>query len=354
MTNNSIRWAFNFAKWNPSYLEMAFAFSIIQSEEKERLMRFVFKKDVKASLLGRLMMRKFISESTGKQYEEILIARDDRGKPFFEEKDCPRVYFNVSHQGSFTVLAGEVGDLKLGVDVMKLEYTGGKPLNEFFTLMSKHFSLSEWDAIKDFKNEHQQIYMFCRLWCLKESYVKAVGVGITVNLGDISFKINSKYLNKYYINKDTELYVKGNKLDWVFEEMLIDDEHCVSVALSKNTDKDIIFKQLDFEYFKQNCVPMLGDNAWSAQESDFDQYFIIDLGRVMNVTRVWTRGRPHSNEYVMEYRISYGTNDLDYADYKESGGDIMVSKDKRYGCRGGFSKNNTPSRALTFILENLQ
>lgn len=68
-----------------------------------------------------------------------------------------------------------------------------------------------------------------------------------------------------------------------------------------------------------------GGNAWSAEENDFGQQLIIDLGEIMNVTRIWTRGRPHSNEYVMEYSISYGTNGLEYADYKESGGNTMVS-----------------------------
>ena len=53
---------------------------------------------------------------------------------------------------------------------------------------------------------------------------------------------------------------------------------------------------------------------------------IIDLGQVMNVTRIWTQGRSHSSEYVMEYGISFGTDDLDYADYKESGGSIRVRK----------------------------
>lgn len=67
-----------------------------------------------------------------------------------------------------------------------------------------------------------------------------------------------------------------------------------------------------------------GGNAWTAMENDFDQHLIIDLGQVMNLTRISTQGRPHSNEYVMEYRISYSTNGLDYADYKEPGGDIMV------------------------------
>ncbi|CAG9837466.1 unnamed protein product [Diabrotica balteata] len=73
----------------------------------------------------------------------------------------------------------------------------------------------------------------------------------------------------------------------------------------------------------KNAV-LYGGNAWSAHDSDFDQYLIFDLGQVMNVTRIWTQGRPHSNEYVMEYRISYGSNGLDYADYKEAGGDIMM------------------------------
>lgn len=73
----------------------------------------------------------------------------------------------------------------------------------------------------------------------------------------------------------------------------------------------------------ENAV-LYGENAWSAQENDFDQQLIVDLGQVMNVTRIWTQGRPHSNEYVMEYSISYGTNGLDYAEYKEAGGNTMM------------------------------
>lgn len=77
-----------------------------------------------------------------------------------------------------------------------------------------------------------------------------------------------------------------------------------------------------------------GANAWTAASSDFDQQLIIDLGQIMNVTRIWTQGRAHSPEYVMEYSISYGTNGLDYADFKEPGGNIMVRpKTKHYNNR---------------------
>lgn len=65
--------------------------------------------------------------------------------------------------------------------------------------------------------------------------------------------------------------------------------------------------------------------SWSAKNSDFDQRLIIDLGLVKNVTHIALQGRPHSNEYVTEYTISYGITDLEFADYKEPGGNIKVS-----------------------------
>lgn len=60
--------------------------------------------------------------------------------------------------------------------------------------------------------------------------------------------------------------------------------------------------------------------------SDFQQYLIIDLGVTRNITRIAIQGRPHHSEYVSEFSISYGYNGLDYADYKEPGGNVKVKK----------------------------
>ncbi|XP_043514492.1 neurexin-4 isoform X1 [Frieseomelitta varia] len=69
-----------------------------------------------------------------------------------------------------------------------------------------------------------------------------------------------------------------------------------------------------------------GRSAWTASSSDFGQYLIIDLGQVMNITAVATQGRAVQNEYVMEYVINYGTNGLDYVDYKEEDGNVKMFK----------------------------
>lgn len=69
-----------------------------------------------------------------------------------------------------------------------------------------------------------------------------------------------------------------------------------------------------------------GGNAWTAANSDFDQFLTIDLGKVKNVTGISIKGRQHSSEFVMEYGILYGTNGLDYAIYKEPGGNARMFK----------------------------
>lgn len=69
-----------------------------------------------------------------------------------------------------------------------------------------------------------------------------------------------------------------------------------------------------------------GGNAWTSAISDFQQYLIIDLGATKNITRISIQGRPHHSEYVSEFSISYGYNGLDYADYKEPGGNTKLFK----------------------------
>ncbi|XP_047345060.1 neurexin-4 isoform X2 [Vespa velutina] len=91
-----------------------------------------------------------------------------------------------------------------------------------------------------------------------------------------------------------------------------------------------------------NNARLNGGNAWTASSSDFGQYLIIDLGQVMNITAVATQGRAHKNEYVMEYGISYGTNGLDYVDFKEESGNIKMFKGNTNGDTIKLNKFEVP------------
>lgn len=246
---------------------MLLATSCVQPEEKERIGRFVFKKDFKASLVGRLLMRKFVNEFTGVPYAEINFGRDEHGKPVVKyplEGSFRKVSFNVSHHGDVCVLAGEMGDIPLGVDVMRFEVERHKNIQEYFRVMNRQCADKEWETIKCEPDELSQIKMFYRHWCLKESYVKALGVGVTINLRNLCFKLETRRLKQNEIVRTTELQVSGEKMPWVFEESLLNEEHCVAVALRKKdlnaNDEGVVFKHLDLNELMLNCAPVIKED----------------------------------------------------------------------------------------------
>lgn len=78
--------------------------------------------------------------------------------------------------------------------------------------------------------------------------------------------------------------------------------------------------------FKKKPLQKLrkGGSAWTAKNQDFSQFLVLDLGDIVNVTGIATQGRNSPKEFVMEYGISYGSNGLDYADYREMDGSVKV------------------------------
>ncbi|XP_049546950.1 L-aminoadipate-semialdehyde dehydrogenase-phosphopantetheinyl transferase [Anopheles darlingi] len=265
-----VRWAFDLGSWRPTAADLLLATSCIQPEEKLRLSRFVFRDDFNASLIGRLMMRRFVHVATGLPYNEITFGRDSKGKPFLKNSGVT-VDFNVSHQGRYAVLAGlSIGKCpledgprpKIGIDVMKIEYGGGKSLDEFFRLMTRNFSDEEWQYIRGRPDDQGRLEAFMRNWCLKESYVKNVGVGITIDLRKISFHIRNETLARDRVAYDTTLRVNDEPArDWRFEESLIDTDHCVAVSLENiPAEEDLsrnCFELIDFNTLIEGHRPLL-------------------------------------------------------------------------------------------------
>lgn len=246
------RWAFDLSAWRPSRADLLLATACIQAEEKQRLAKFVFRNDFDASLIGRLLMRKYVRDTSQLAYQHIRFARDERGRPHLlpSSADAAAVAgldFNVSHQGAYSVLAGHFVPLSLrgpdppnttiGVDVMKIEYTGGKPLGEFFRLMDRNFTAGEWANIRAAATDRAQTQAFMRHWCLKESYVKNTGVGISIDLQTIDFAVRSAMpAARGAPVCDTTLRVNGAPVTgWTFEESLLDSDHSVCVAVHHRT-----------------------------------------------------------------------------------------------------------------------
>jgi phosphopantetheinyl transferase (holo-ACP synthase) len=143
----------------------------------------------------------------------------------------------LSHAGDFCIIAGgfvcepgnsacESESLKIGTDVMKIDIAQSRvnnPLDDEETLFEKElgkheriinskFSSLEKAYIYNRPNPVEKLTAFYRLWCLKESYVKCLGDGMSFDLRRVECVINSELfidlnLRKYLIALDTQLFI---------------------------------------------------------------------------------------------------------------------------------------------------
>ncbi|XP_078258631.1 L-aminoadipate-semialdehyde dehydrogenase-phosphopantetheinyl transferase [Rhinoraja longicauda] len=231
-----VRWAFGYGSWRPHCSEWLLAARCVQDEERERIGRFIFAKDAKAAMSGRLMIRKLIAEKMKISWNEIQLKRTIKGKPFLAIpvlNIIPNFNFNISHQGDYTVLAAEP-ILQVGVDIMKTDFPGSTSVAEFFRIMKRQFTDHEWNTIHTAGDEWEKLDMFYRHWALKESFIKAVGVGVGFDLQRIEFHVSPLHLQEGHVQKETIMFLDGEQEEnWAFEETMLDDRHHVAVALGK-------------------------------------------------------------------------------------------------------------------------
>lgn len=125
--------------------------------------------------------------------------------------------------------------------------------------MRRQFTPNEWNFVEQSRTEEGMFRRFYRLWVcvcsisnrnevttpgifflsfqsLKESFVKAEGVGLGINLQRLNFVCKTQEVQEGSITKDTKLYFDGRLLsDWIFQETLLNGNHCVCTAIYVRT-----------------------------------------------------------------------------------------------------------------------
>uniref|UniRef100_A0A8C0SNC9 L-aminoadipate-semialdehyde dehydrogenase-phosphopantetheinyl transferase n=1 Tax=Canis lupus familiaris TaxID=9615 RepID=A0A8C0SNC9_CANLF len=124
---------------------------------------------------------------------------------------------------------------------------GRGSIPEFFHIMKRKFTNKEWETIRSFKDEWTQLDMFYRNWALKESFIKAIGVGLGFELQRLEFDISPLNLDIGQVYKETRLFLDGEEeKEWAFEVPPQDD--------SKPTQRQ--FTILTFNDLISSAVPM--------------------------------------------------------------------------------------------------
>lgn len=109
--------------------------------------------------------------------EEIL--RNPYGKPYVEKEN---VFFNISHCKEMAVCAIEERETGVDIEDIRAVHPGAA---------RRCFSDSELEILE---NSEDKELMFFRIWTLKESFVKSIGIGISYPMKTCEFLIDGERL----------------------------------------------------------------------------------------------------------------------------------------------------------------
>jgi 4'-phosphopantetheinyl transferase len=156
--------------------------ALLSPDEKARMKRFLLAKDRQQHVIARALARTTLSRYADVQPEAWTFTTNRYGRPEIASPDIGPLRFNLSHTKGL-VACIVAWDREIGIDVENLE----RPTN-YVELAKRFFAPSEAAIVVGLPAE-QQREAFFDFWTLKESYIKARGMGLALPLGDFAFRL---------------------------------------------------------------------------------------------------------------------------------------------------------------------
>jgi 4'-phosphopantetheinyl transferase len=146
----------------------------VSEERRQRAKRFLRHEDACRSVAGEALARYCIGQREKVPARGIFFTLNEHGKPGV---DLPgKTQFNVSHSGSWVVCAVDNGTV--GVDVERIHGVD-------FEISKRFFGPAEHEDLALLSGEAKKERFF-DYWTVKESYIKAIGSGLSHPLKSFS------------------------------------------------------------------------------------------------------------------------------------------------------------------------
>lgn len=142
---------------------------------RQKVASFARSNDAQRSLLGEVLIRHLISEISGSKLPDHPFSTGEKGKPAPE--GYRGIHFNISHSGRWVVVALST-DI-VGVDVERMRKVPEGVAHRFF-------SEAENKMLQNATDDGQKADIFFTLWTIKESFLKAIGKGLTKSLSSFT------------------------------------------------------------------------------------------------------------------------------------------------------------------------
>lgn len=225
----------------------------LNTDEKEKYQRFYFEKHRHQYLATRVLLRCALS-----MYKDAPppidwnFSTNKYGRLYItNSKFSDDLYFNLSHTENMIALAvSKVHQIGIDVEWICREDMGLEIAEHCFS----SFEIKQMLSLQ----KEKRVDRFFDLWTLKESYIKARGMGLSIPLDSFGFDFTS--LGNVEIQ-----FLNGNQDDprkWFFWQFLPDEKYRLAIALRDKKDFD------NYSIYIREVDP-----DWAAQTTNFPLLF---------------------------------------------------------------------------------
>jgi len=194
-------------------------------DRQEKILSYRNHYDAIRSIVAGMLLQSILYKYLGPNYNNNVLLKNKYGKLYVNSEH--NIHFNLSHSGSWVVCVTD--HTPVGIDIEEI-----KPID---LEIAKHFfSKSEYQDLMNTELDRRISY-FYELWTLKESYLKAIGKGLSIPLDSFSMQLD--IVGWKPIKNNDELYF--------FKQYEIDKDYKMAVcAKNKNFSEKVNIISQDY------------------------------------------------------------------------------------------------------------
>jgi 4'-phosphopantetheinyl transferase len=198
---------------------------LLAQDERERMDRYVFERDRGIFLATHAVLRAVLSLYVPVSPTSWRFANNEYGRPEITG-DPPPLRFNVSNTEGLVACA-VTRDADIGVDVEGIGRTA--PLE----VAEQYFAPAEVAALRALPPARQHRRFF-ELWTLKESYIKARGMGLAIPLHHFAFTVRDGAAPSIAIDPALGDSPEG----WQFSQGQPTPDHLLALCVRRRNGRD--------------------------------------------------------------------------------------------------------------------
>jgi 4'-phosphopantetheinyl transferase len=208
---------------------------VLDDKERNKALQFVHKIHSDRYVVSHGKLRVILASYIDMTPENIRFAEEDFGKPYISiDGKEPEVKFNLSHSGQKMIVAVGLHD-HIGVDIE--EWNNRVDCDVVANICFAEAERCFWNGLPESSKDE----FFYRLWTMKESFVKAVGVGLGL---DVSRVVSSTVGAVRFLSVP-EGY--GSTKDWTLVDLSFGDGISAALTVPAKCYDRIELRQLELK-----------------------------------------------------------------------------------------------------------